>query len=174
MAVLKLMGPFSQGVTWMFGGDSTGSTLRLTHAMTMISNIWAYRATFGTRHEYWLMQACFSCAESVVSSLQTSVAAGDVFTRACRLLFDTGAYLPLANDFLLVLKATLLRNKIPIPSTVAKIFSGLAIRSGDVLIKGVRLALPLHDSKGIEILSSVSLPHDVQFSDKIEDIAGLN
>ena len=173
MAILKLVEPFSEGSFRLFG-DGTGPTLRLTNAMHIMSNLWAYRAAFGLHHEYWLLQACFASANSVLRDLNTSTASVEVFGRACRLLYDIGVYLPLANDLLVVIKGTLARTQIQPPASVTKIFSGLSIRGGSVQLRGVRLALPLHDAKGMEIIGTLGAPQDVTFDEQIGSIDGIN
>lgn len=119
------------------------SPLATNHAISVISSLWSYRTAHGLRHEYWLLQACFLAAKTLLpgaseyDSVQVSY-----FTKACQLLYWAGEHLPLANYLLRTIREFAAHENRTLPSSTARIFSGLVPRTKTTIIQNVRAFLP--------------------------------
>jgi hypothetical protein len=88
---------------------------------------------------------------------------------ACQLLYAMGEYLPTANKCLLAIKVLARKQKVDLPKPCRILFSGLAVRTGKIVLRDVGLVDLGH--------SNVVLPsssHEVAFSTIIEDIRSLS
>ncbi|KAF7563292.1 hypothetical protein G7046_g820 [Stylonectria norvegica] len=141
MVVLKILSCLCRFPSRDIAGETAAST-RATYGSSIISNLWLYRVAYGLRHEYWLMQACFSASTSVVYNLGNNSTLPKAFFRSCQLLYEMGEYLPVANECLLVIKTLVHCYAIDLPKACSIIFVKLGVRTGRTTVQGVKL-LPL-------------------------------
>jgi hypothetical protein len=170
MVVLKLLEPFANLPFPGFGGQSSTS-LRTLRGVSIMSHIWAYRAAYGRRQDYWFMQGCSAAAKAVVFTMELGSVQEDTFVKACRFLYEAGDQLPLANQLLLVLRRLQMRHEMQIPGAAAKIFSGLQARTQKTVLTNIRLLFPAATAdEGPALSLDTGSTHDVAFLNKITDI----
>ncbi len=174
ITLLKLLEPFSQ-VPFPEPGCPTGATLRFLYGASLMSTIWTYRAAYGIRHDYWLMQGCFAAGNSVADGLVPGSIQVDTFAKACRVLYEAGDRLPLANQLLLSIKKLLRRRRIQFPEPTRQLFSALANRSGATYLKGAWV-VPVATAQGTGTGVGLNLSSflDVTFSNVITGINALD
>jgi hypothetical protein len=148
-------------------GQAIAST-RASYGASIISNIWVYRAAHGIRHEYWLNQACFSAASALLPRLNDNPSFSKVIVMACQLLYAMGNYMPAANKSLLAIKVLARKQKVDLPKPCRILFSGLAVRTGKIVVRDVGL---IDLGRGVVITGS---SHEVAFSSLIEGVRSLS
>jgi hypothetical protein len=152
--------------------ESTAST-RASYGASIISNLWVYRAAYGMRHEYWLMQACLAAATAIIFKLDDNPSLSKSVVMACQLLYSMGEFLPVANEYLLAIKELARQQTVDLPKACRIIFSGLAVRTGRMVLRGpvlVNLALGYND---MSVGSPSASSQEVIFSGLIEGIRNL-
>ena len=190
MAVLKLLSPRRDAVPDAGGlGGESAASLRVAHAASVACKIWAYRATYRRLgSDYWLLQACFLAATSVVPSLGTNAVAFDTFVKACQLLRDIGSShyprrpiiqrLPLADELLVAIRTLVKASGIDSThGSIAKTLDGLVGQRRQTVIRNVRLGritLLGHAELQVDGSQTIAEPtYDVTFSDVITDISNF-
>jgi len=125
------------------------------------------------RHEYWLTQACLEAAKAIIFKLDDNSSLSKSVVMACQLLYSIGEFLPVANEYLLAIKELARQQTVNLPKACRIIFSGLAVRTGRIIIRGpvlVNVGLGYDDmSAG----SSSASSQEVVFSGLIEGIRNL-
>ncbi|KAH7199039.1 uncharacterized protein B0J16DRAFT_393027 [Fusarium flagelliforme] len=151
--------------------ESTASK-RASYGASIISNLWVYRAAYGMRHEYWLTQACLAATSAIIFELDDNSSLSKSVVMACQLLYSIGEFLPVANEYLLAIKELSRQQTVDLPKACRIIFSGLAVRTGRIIVRGpvlLSLALGCTDTSA----GSPSASQEVVFSGLIEDIRNL-
>ncbi|KAH6896644.1 hypothetical protein B0T10DRAFT_526067 [Thelonectria olida] len=166
MVLLELLSCLCRFPYYMDG--QTMASTRASYGASIISNTWEYRAAHGLRHEYWLKQACFSAASALLPRLGDIPSFSKVIVMACQLLYAMGGYLPAANKCLLAIKVLARKQKVDLPKPCRILFSGLAVRTGKIVLRDVGLIHLGHDAV---VPGSV---HEVAFSSLIEGIRSLS
>ncbi|KAH7175470.1 hypothetical protein EDB81DRAFT_769974 [Dactylonectria macrodidyma] len=138
MLAIKLLEPFTRLSFLEFDGGQPSQSLSFLHSDSVISALWNYRAAFGMRHEYCMIQACQVAAMVVLPHLSGATTQAEMFRRSCELLHDVGKHLPLANHVLSTLKAIIAREGIEMPSGVSR-FIAMAGKADRVHINNVRI-----------------------------------
>jgi len=152
--------------------ESTASK-RASYGASIISNLWVYRAAYGMRHEYWLTQACLAATSAIIFELDDNSSLSKSVVMACQLLYSIGEFLPVANEYLLAIKELARQQTVDLPKACRIIFSGLAVRTGRIIISGhvlVNIGLGYDD---ISAESSRASSQEVVFSGLIEGICNL-
>jgi hypothetical protein len=124
------------------------------------------------RHEYWLTQACLAAATAIIFKLGDNPSLSRSVVMACQLLYSIGEFLPVANEYLLAIKELSRQQSVELPKACRIIFSGLAVRTGRIVVRGpvlLSLALGCTDTSA----GSPSASQEVVFSGLIEDIRNL-
>ncbi|EXK79513.1 hypothetical protein FOQG_15872 [Fusarium oxysporum f. sp. raphani 54005] len=172
MIFLKLLGRPCQFPLQDDAHESTAST-RASYGASIVSNLWVYRAAYGMRHEYWLTQACLEAVKAIIFKLDDNSGLSKSVVMACQLLYSIGEFLPVANEYLLAIKELARQQTVNLPKACRIIFSGLAVRTGRIIIRGpvlVNVGLGYDDmSAG----SSSASSQEVVFSGLIEGIRNL-
>ncbi|KAJ3542275.1 hypothetical protein NM208_g4187 [Fusarium decemcellulare] len=155
--------------------DTDGSTTstRASYGASIITNLWVYRATYGMRHEYWLMQACLEAATAIMFKLGDNPTLSKSMVMACQLLYSMGEFLPMANEYLLVIKGLARQQGVDLPKACRIFYSGLAVRTGRIIVKGPLLVNigPGQDDMDVGPRSASS--QEVVFSGLIQGIYNL-
>ena len=150
--------------------ESLAST-RASYGVSIISNLWVYRAAYGLRHEYWLMQACFLAILALLPNLGKTPSLAKSMVMACQLLYSMGEFLPPANECLWIIRKLLDRHGLEVPKPCKNIFAGVAVRYGKTYLRDV-LVVSL-DKDGADHRRLSSVPQEVAFSDLIQSIRDL-
>ncbi|KAH6873634.1 hypothetical protein B0T10DRAFT_234932 [Thelonectria olida] len=166
MVLLELLNCLCRFPSHHINGQTLAST-RASYGASVISNLWVYRAAYGLRHEYWLKQACFSAATAVLLRLGDNPSLSKTMVMACQLLYAMGEYLPVANKCLLAIKVLAQGQGIDLPKPCRIIFSGLAVRTGKIVVRNVRLVDLGQSQNGVGPSAG---SHEVAFSSRIEGI----
>jgi hypothetical protein len=114
-----------------------------------------------------------AAATSIIFKLDDNSSLSKSVVMACQLLYSIGEFLPVANEYLLAIKELARQQSVELPKACRIVFSGLAVRTGRIIIKGpvlVNIRLGYDDmSAGSRSASS----QEVVFSGLIEDIRNL-
>lgn len=137
-AVLR---PFSHMTEDQFGRFSPRERC-YTHANSLMSSIWTFRAFAQLRFEYWLTHAVGTAAYIVLRDTRDAPAQMDTLIRACQCLDEMRTSLPLATDVLSGIQAALKRYALPVPAYMGKYFETVHHRKDGLLHHAIAALLP--------------------------------
>jgi len=144
---------------------------RITHAHSIISTLWTYRALYTLRHEYWAMQGCMAAATSLLFHLQPGSAEVDSFVKACQGLSELSEHLPLAKPFLAVIRELVARHGIRIPANGSKVLLSSARGRGSSYVNEARVAMMVQDAEASKDTRGL---WEIRLSDLIRDVEELD
>lgn len=90
------------------------------HASSLISTLWAFRALYTVRNEFWITQPCSVCAFRVVFELSSGPIQVETFIKACQILHEMSGRFPLATDVLASIQSVIEQHKLQLPSFTTK------------------------------------------------------
>ncbi|KAH7127423.1 fungal-specific transcription factor [Dactylonectria macrodidyma] len=136
-----MLRPFSHMTKEQFGRFDPRQRC-FTHACSLMSIIWTFRAFCQIRLEYYLVHPLGSAAYIVLGEAEDAPARMDVLVRACQCLHEMKVSLPLAIDVLSGIRAAFLRYKLPVPAFMKKYFESLQHRKDGLMHHTVASLLP--------------------------------
>ncbi|KAL6695522.1 hypothetical protein J3F84DRAFT_374608 [Trichoderma pleuroticola] len=169
MALLKLLSCLCRFHIQDRIHESAEST-QASYGASVISNLWVYRAVYGIRHEYWLMQACQAAVIPVVVRLGADLSMSKPVMMACQLLYSIGEFLPVANESLWSVKDLAHRHAVSLPKDCRTLYSRLAVRTGRITLRDVVIPNLGSGDGSLATEASRSSYKDVTFAVQIEDI----
>jgi hypothetical protein len=116
---INLLRPFEGLPKEEFGGVDPKAT-GLAHASNLVATLWAFRALYSIRNEFWLCQLLSVAAFRVLHDLESGPIHTDTFIKACQGLYELGERFALATDVLSSIQAVLKRDNIVLPSFATK------------------------------------------------------
>ncbi|KAK7420302.1 hypothetical protein QQZ08_010502 [Neonectria magnoliae] len=122
MLAIKLLEPCARFSFVEPDGGQTALCLTFQHCESMVSNMWNYRAGFGMRLGYWMLQACRNIVVTLLPRLSTSFSQGETYRKACELMYEMKPYMPLAGETLAILNDTMDTQSIEVPSGATVFF----------------------------------------------------
>ncbi|KAI5464490.1 hypothetical protein BGZ63DRAFT_401434 [Mariannaea sp. PMI_226] len=139
MFAIALLQPFVELCAFEFMPQQSALSLCFQHCGNIIWALWNYRASFGLRHEYWMLQACWLVALTILPHLTPESRQHETFRMACQLLDEIGSYLTLANMYLSTLRLETRRRGVQLPKDVdAYLASGVA-KAGGIRVSNVKV-----------------------------------
>ena len=112
------------------------------YATSIINNLWSYRISYGLYHEYWLVEACYVAATSIVSAVKDNPSLYKLLLMACQLLYEYGTHLPIANEYHLAIQQMLSQqdlSEVKLPEAIRLLYNALIVRIGSITIQNVTM-----------------------------------
>ena len=139
-----------------------------SHANSLISVIWTFRAFSCLRFEYWLCHALGTAGYIVVGGTEDSPIQMDTLLRACQCLHEMRVFLPLATDVLCGIHVALKRSGQRVPSFVEKYFAQIHHRKDGLMHHSVAALLPKATN-----IARIDNGEDVQLQELLAELNGL-
>ena len=113
-----------------------------SHAASLVSAVWTFRAFFVLRFEYWLNHALGTAAYITINESEHAPIQYDTLVRACQCLHEMRTSLPLATDVLSGIHAAFKWCNLQVPALMAKYFTTVRRRQDGLLHHAVAALLP--------------------------------
>jgi hypothetical protein len=151
--------------------EEADPTFRLiTHAHSIISTLWTFRALYTLRNEMWCMQGFLSAATSLLFHLQQGSAELDSFVKACQGLFEMSERMPLSLALLSVVRNLVALHRIQIPYSGQSFFSATAQRWTTAYLHNYKVLTVMKDVDGARENTKV---REFTFSDLVAQVEDL-
>ncbi|KAK5993798.1 Nitrogen assimilation transcription factor nit-4-like protein [Cladobotryum mycophilum] len=167
---IRLLEPFTKLSFLGFGSDQTALSLSLSHGQSIVSGLLNYRTAFGMRHDYWLMNACYTAAKSLLFNYKPESGHGEALMKSLELLHDMGHYMPRANRVLLALRIWTTKARVHIPDNASTFLNAGALKAQPIVITNVRIFDGLEDNnEGRDQVHQLVFAQDIV--SVVEDVA---
>lgn len=111
-----------------------------------MSTLWAFRALYTVRHEFFNAQLCSIAAFRVLFDLESSPFQLQTFIRACQALYELGERFPIAGDVLASLQSVVKQRSLHLPLFAEKHLSVEVSAVGSIMQHTAVLAALRTDS----------------------------
>jgi len=139
-----------------------------THAASLMSAIWTFRAFAHVRFEYWLNHAAGTAAYIALRQAEDVPTQMDTLIRACQCLHEMRVSLPLATDVLSGIRAAFKRCKLQVPVYMRKYFDTVQHRKDGLMHHTKTALLP-----GSADVGRIGSGVDLHFRDLLDELDNL-
>lgn len=146
IAVLR---PYSHMSKEQFGRFDPKQRI-MSHANTLMSVIWTFRAFSYIYFEYWLVHALGTVAYVALGEAEETPTQMDILIRACQCLHEMRATLPLATDVLSGIQAAFRRYNLAVPRYMTRYFATVKSRKDGLMHHAMTALLPSATEAGYD------------------------